>query len=331
MPRNNFDLLRLALALTVFLFHVPVITLAPQLSVLEWFPGNAAVQGFFVVSGFLVWMSFERSVSIADYASKRARRVIPAYVAVVLGATLAAVLLSESPISNLWSTGALKYFAAQFSTLTFLQTGFDGAFEGTHWMSVNGSLWSIKVEIGCYLLVPFIAWATHRAGWWFIALPAYLASVAWTMGVRETLAHQTPGMLSYFLAGATLYQYRDWLSARWRVMGPVGIGAWALCGVLPSIEPIVAPAAMAVTLTYVAVGLPCLGNAARFGDLSYGVYLAHWPILQCLVQMHLFDRPWLGFAIATVSVVAVSSAMWHWVEKPWLRRASHYVMSASGR
>lgn len=322
MHRNNFDLLRLVLALTVFFHHASVITMAPQLSVLEWFPATAAVQGFFVVSGLLVWMSFERSSSLTDYVTRRARRIIPAYVVIVVIAMLAAGVLSGSPLSNLWSSGALKYLAANLSTLTFLAPSFSGAFDTNNWISVNGSLWSIKVELGCYLLVPPVAWLTRRVGWFQIMLPAYLLSVAWTLTTPREWTHQTPGLFSYFATGATLYRYRDWLSTRWRLIGPIGMCLWILCGVVPAIAPLAAPAAMAVSLTYVAVGLPYLGDAARFGDLSYGIYLVHWPILQCLYQLHAFDRPWQGAIIALISVIGSAALMWHGIERRWLQRTA---------
>jgi peptidoglycan/LPS O-acetylase OafA/YrhL len=61
-----------------------------------------AVKSFFVISGFLIFMSFERSESIASYAKKRAQRIYPAYFTVVLHFPVIQLLLyagwfQESP------------------------------------------------------------------------------------------------------------------------------------------------------------------------------------------------------------------------------------------
>src|SRR5690349_23148622 len=84
--RNNFNLVRLILAVMVVAYHIVVLSGGvsaagvPELSL----AAQLGVQGFFVVSGFLVWESFARSPSLRVYAEKRARRLLPAYVTVVV-------------------------------------------------------------------------------------------------------------------------------------------------------------------------------------------------------------------------------------------------------
>ena len=85
LTRNNFDLLRLLFAATVCLVHAYDLSGYPQLAWLARVLSPAsALKGFFVVSGFLVFMSFERSSSLASYARKRIRRIYPAYFTVVM-------------------------------------------------------------------------------------------------------------------------------------------------------------------------------------------------------------------------------------------------------
>jgi len=85
ITKNNFDLLRFLFAGAVCLVHAYQLSgyesLAWIVSVLS---SAVAVKSFFVVSGFLIFMSFERSSSIASYAKKRIRRIYPAYATVVL-------------------------------------------------------------------------------------------------------------------------------------------------------------------------------------------------------------------------------------------------------
>jgi peptidoglycan/LPS O-acetylase OafA/YrhL len=85
LTTNNFDLLRLLFAATVCLVHAHTLSGYQSLS---WIPtllsSDIAVQAFFVVSGFLIFMSYERSSSLASYTSKRVRRIYPAYFTIIM-------------------------------------------------------------------------------------------------------------------------------------------------------------------------------------------------------------------------------------------------------
>ena len=92
--QNNFNLLRLLFALMVVVYHAIALPgLAGWENAEAWTSIGAeiGVQGFFVLSGYLVWASLERSASLGVYAEKRARRLLPGYVAVVLVCAIAAV------------------------------------------------------------------------------------------------------------------------------------------------------------------------------------------------------------------------------------------------
>ncbi len=88
------------------------------------------------------------------------------------------------------------------------------------------------------------------------------------------------------------------------------------------------PAALGVLVTYLAVGARYLGNFGRYGDFSYGIYIIHFPVLQTLIGFGLFERnAYLGLGVATVLVLGAALASWHLVEKPFLRKSSHYVVA----
>ena len=57
--QNNFDIMRLALASIVIFFHVGYISGAPIFASLpRYFSGHLAVEGFFAISGFLIFASW---------------------------------------------------------------------------------------------------------------------------------------------------------------------------------------------------------------------------------------------------------------------------------
>jgi peptidoglycan/LPS O-acetylase OafA/YrhL len=77
----------------------------------------------------------------------------------------------------------------------------------------------------------------------------------------------------------------------------------------------------AYLIAYLGTSAPFnLGNAARFGDLSYGAYLYGWPIEQ-LVRFYLGDGAhwWAVFCISFPLALALGFVSWHLVEKPAMR------------
>lgn len=104
LAKNNFDLLRVVFALTVCLVHAHALSGYREL---EWIPAllssEIAVQAFFVVSGFLIFMSYERSRSLKSYLDKRARRIYPAYFTIVMLCALSLWTVSSLEIGEYFS------------------------------------------------------------------------------------------------------------------------------------------------------------------------------------------------------------------------------------
>ena len=145
---NNFDLLRLVFAGFVFLSHLYALSLAPALEVLTLFvSSNIAVKGFFVISGYLVMMSYENSSSVREYAEKRLRRIYPAYAAVMLVCAIAGAFFTTLPLAEYVSADLARYLAANLVFLNFLAPNLPGLFEGQPYTEVNGALWTLKIEV----------------------------------------------------------------------------------------------------------------------------------------------------------------------------------------
>ncbi|HEY6599604.1 MAG TPA: acyltransferase family protein, partial [Pseudomonadales bacterium] len=127
---NNFDLLRLTFAGSVMLFHIPTLSGEAELRVLsQAFSADIAVKAFFVISGYLVMMSWERSASLRDYAGKRVRRIYPAYAAVVLLCALVGAWLTVAPVEAYFGADLARYCAANLAFLNFLAPTLPGVFD----------------------------------------------------------------------------------------------------------------------------------------------------------------------------------------------------------
>lgn len=334
-PVNRFDMLRLVFAGLVFVFHaIALPDLWPKMPVELAFGEIAelSIQGFFVISGALVYGSLTRSKGLADYAGKRLRRLYPAYFVVVLVPALVALALAPEAIR---SVGA--YVGANLIFLNFLAPDLPGFFGNQRFTAVNGALWTLKIEVLFYLVLPVLGWmlALVRRWKWVLLGAIYVAAEAWRAywlagdGMYDSaIARQLPGQMSFFVAGVTL-----WLM--WDGLKPV---PWILFWVGAAIVALTFWSDLFIMLRAIGLGLAiaslALGrgpqvNAARHGDVSYGLYIVHFPVLQTLIAAGVFAfHPALGLAASFIIVLALSFAMWHLIEKRALRQSSHYRQAA---
>lgn len=339
---NNFDLLRLLLAATVVVYHTGILSQQPSLSLLSiLMSGDLGVQGFYVVSGFLVTMSYDRSRTAWSYAAKRARRIAPAYLTVVLGA--AVLLAAMSRLS--WSEYFLhpmwrSYVFWNVLLANFMAPDLPEVFLGNYKQAVNGSLWTIKIEVGFYCMVPLMAWFARHAGrsriWWIMLT----ASLAWRIGFEmlsvmmgtpfwSKLAIQMPGQLSFFILGAIAYE-RTRLGQQGPTLAVAIAGAIAYGLSDGWLHELIAPFAVASMIYWAAISCPKLPDLSRHGDLSYGIYLYHWPILQVFIAHGWFNAaPYVATAAFFVTVAMVAWASWSLIERRFLmHRHAHAVASS---
>jgi peptidoglycan/LPS O-acetylase OafA/YrhL len=340
MPsKNNFDLLRLLFASIVCVVHAHQLS---GMSDLAWvtraLSSAVAVKAFFVVSGYLIFMSYDRSSSIWSYAQKRVRRIYPAYFTVVILCALGFAFVSQNSWSEYFSGAWFKYVAANLVFLNFLKQDLPGVFDANKLQAVNGALWTLKIEVMFYLSVPLFAYVFKRVGRLRSLALLYLLSILYAFfcsqlaeisgrPLYEELGRQLPGQLCYFMAGAFYYFYASELKLH---MLKLAFGALAVLGInFVYAVPVLAPFALATLVVFASTYRP-LGNFGKYGDFSYGVYILHFPIIQLLIQQGVLqDSPWL-FLLMVLCLTGVGAvAMWHLVEKSFLSRGSHYVFTSS--
>ena len=336
MRRDNcFGFLRFIFALVIVIAHLRVLTQLPELQCTRVLSLVVNRTAFFVISGFLIMVSYDHSKSIKHFFIKRARRIFPAYITVVLGTAFLLILLSTyAPFDYYTHPTWWKYVMANLSFMNFLQPCLPGVFNSDIFIncSVNGALWTQKVEVGFYLLVPLMAYMLHhskRAWAWLVAI--YTCSVLWSnvfLFLEEHsgnhfylfMEHQLPGCLSYFAAGMFAYEYKEYF-LRYRHMI-----------VIPAIFIVVfekvigtswlLPAGNAAILLWCAYSLPKLNQLEWIGNFSYGMYLYHYPIIMVMISLGIFHtfNAWIASTLCIGIVLLLSVISWYCLEKKFIQR-----------
>lgn len=342
VPRqNNLDLIRFALASMVFVSHAHDLSGQEALSILSaTVSSTMAVQAFFVISGFLIFQSYDRSSTLRSYSAKRTKRIVPGYVTVILACAILLAFTSSLSLSEYaTSPGLWKYLAANLVFLNFLAPNLPGVFDANIIQAVNGALWTLKIEVAFYIAVPICAWLFARLGrnrtivLIYVASVIYAAamlwlSVAWNRPGFVELSRQLPGQMTYFMAGAAIYYHFDRFRARPLLILAAGVLIFVLSSYFLTLA--LRPIGLALCVMSVAF-VPYFGRFGRYGDFSYGIYIVHFPILQTLTHFGLPNySPWIFLFTAIAIVLPTAVLMWHLVEKRFLRRDSHYRTEAIG-
>ncbi|MCC7006296.1 MAG: acyltransferase [Ottowia sp.] len=337
MDKNNFDGVRIGLALIVVMAHVCALTQSQELKFFEsLFDADFAVKGFFAISGFLVMKSYLTSKNIYDYVEKRCRRIYPAYITVVLLCLLIGVFTTQlEPIDFIRASETLRYFIANAVFLNFLQPTLPSTFVDNPVQAINGSLWTIKVEVMLYFCAPFIYFLFKKIGSVKATFILFLSSVAWVYfftslykgHIGADIARQFPGQIAYFVMGSILAVNARVLSKiKWiAVFSLVSFSLVENEFARLFIEPICYSAVVIFLATYFKNM-----NFGRWGDISYGIYLYHFPIIQLLIFIGVFEMDvWLGVCATFLITIGLALCSWHFIEKRFLKRTSYYLEASA--
>lgn len=323
--RSDIQALRGLAILLVVLHHA---RLLPGLKA-----GYLGVDIFFVVSGYLITGIVQRALlastfTFSGFYFRRAKRLLPAaYVTFLASALVAPWFLTRPEMRDfLWQLAGAITFTGNIAL--WMQTGY---FEGAAHLKPLLHVWSLSIEEQYYLLLPAALVFTPQRFWKPGVIVVVLASLALCLG----LVSIKPGATFYLLP-----------TRAWELgLGSLGVlalqgspaGAWlgrlfwpALAALVvvpffPTGAPHPGLDALIVCIATLVVILRCHPGAERFvplrplvwlGDISYSLYLVHWPLLAFAANAWVSPVP--GWVRATMAVAAVflAWALHRWVEQP---------------
>lgn len=331
---NRFDFLRLLAAWLVLFSHSYPLggwpdrePLATTLGIDTF--GGIGVAIFFVLSGYLVTISLERSPSRWVFLRRRAVRIYPALAVACL---LCIFVLGLGTTNLPWLT-YLRHGATwsylNSATAWKIQYLLPGVFETTpvpH--AVNGSLWSLPYELRCYLglllasVLPLgLRWKTLMALVFLVVVvllrpgvpPALPGEPFWGMDYYQSKL----GLL--FAVGAVFASWRGvWRPNVWSGLLLIGAAFWLPHGGGQVLAFFGGLGVLVLWLALYAQWLPAIPRG--MGDWSYGTYLYGFPVQQLLVfwSANALGLP-VYLLVSTLLTLILAGLSWHWVEKPALR------------
>ena len=312
----------------VVLFHIRLSIAGLPAPIAQLFAkGYLAVDFFFLLSGFVIWLSWgerlhtQRRAAIGPFLRKRIARIWPLH-AVMLAATVALALLFIA-------TGRADPAAFPFQDLP-LHVLLLQDWGMTDRLAWNVPSWSISAEMGAYLVFPIVAMLVD---WRRVPTAALMAIAAMLLvglcvAMRETrllgvdiTRYGLVRCLCEFLTGTIV-------CALWRRGGGVRTASTAAAVIallwwagLP--ETLAAPALFAALLFLLAATSatgPLGGRIPhRLGEVSYATYLSHYPLwvaFKLVFVRDVHDVPLPLIALYLLIVLGCSIFLHHRVERP---------------
>jgi peptidoglycan/LPS O-acetylase OafA/YrhL len=332
--RPDIDGLRAIAILSVVAFHAGVRALHG---------GFVGVDIFFVISGYLIGGIVYREAkaetfSFASFYKRRAKRILPAFFAVILFCYVAATLLLSPAELRAFATTAVAAISSTSNIQLWLSTGYF-----TSGAELNPLLmtWSLAVEEQFYLLFPIaILIVVHRKRDRAVPAIALCSVLSFAMSVWGVAHHPTMAFFllptrAWELGAGALLAIRAQRSTRSQVlstglarqaMGCLG-AALLVCAVLACRSTEFPGIAALLPVTGTLLLIQSRGSMANallssrpmvyVGRLSYSWYLWHWPMLS--FARIASDRPLNVRSTVSIALISflVALASYYFVEQPF--------------
>jgi len=323
--QNSLNFLRLVFAVAVIASHTASVGgYGREPELLGVTIGTWAVAGFFAISGYLI----ANSRTHRDFGGFLVRRILRIYPGYLVCLVLTALVFA--PLGAAIGSGEYKWSSAlgylyKNSYLKINQYDISSTLDHVPYPKVwDGSLWTLRHEFICYLLVAAVL--TLRRHRLQAVLAAFVALAAIAIFSQHHSHPAQVGTLSLlastFFAGSLIALLGERISLTWKLAVPACavLVASALAGEMNTLG--------AIPLAYICLWL---GRALPFhkvgrrNDISYGIYIYGMPVQQLLVLAHVqrVSAP-LFTLIATVATIPLAMASWFWVERPALRAAGRF-------
>jgi len=285
-----------------------------------------AVNLFFIASGFLVTKSMVYRGDTPSFISARTLRIFPALIVHVFFVMLIiGPLGTNTPLAQFFSDP--DWYLQPMKVLTFADTKMimPGMFQTNGEDLGSAALWTLRYEVLAYIgtLLLFSLGMLRKK--WMTLAQFVLPSIAWILGKQFGIFEHLPATfdsltrfgIAYGL-GATIYAYRDRLNFSWFALGILIVASYFVRNT-PVVEVILDLILAWIVFRFAYARVPALNWLKRLPDVSYGIYIYHWCVLQLLFYWIPGLNVYALFALTFPVTVVLAALSWYIVEKPALQ------------
>lgn len=308
---NNFDILRLVLSVLVFFGHWNILT-NQNIDYTLFHMETYAVDMFFVVSGFLIFWSFDNDQNKKHFYIKRFFRIFPLYAFLIILQTLFFIGFSDGNGLEI-----IKYFLVNIFFLNFLAPAAGSIFSCLEVNAINGSLWTLKNEVIFYVLVPFIFMLYKKYGVYSLWI-LYGLSVLYMFGVSylgiEKLLVQFPAQLRLFIVGILLYVFFEKLNNKnIYILLCISLTFFFIFKDSSYFKYTLYPLCIGIWVIYLVYFVKYI--KINF-DFSYSFYILHFPVIQLALYFGVNpSNPLISFIVLFVLILILSYFSEIYIEK----------------
>lgn len=347
--RNNLTLVRLFLASAVIWTHsiwrVTGESGRDELSGVLGAPiSEFAVNGFFFLSGFLVYASLLRRGSVLDFAAARLARLWPALFVTILATTAIGWFITDAPPLAYSGGDTARYVVGNLSMVAGEYT-LTGVRCGAAPCNINGSLWTITWEVRCYLVLALalIVGVARPAAMRRFVLPASLAfAILWHVpGVQAFVERHAGHAIAYnlnsvdrlwsmFALGIAAFLWRDRIPLSW----PIAIALMAALIISVAVLPLPHLAGLVTGYAVLCAGFLSASNGAvsgRWPDYSYGMYIYAFPVMMAIAALVAIGSPPILALLDFLVTLPLAALSWHFIEEPALKAVRSRRLAATAR
>jgi peptidoglycan/LPS O-acetylase OafA/YrhL len=218
--------------------------------------------------------------------------------------------------------------------MNFLEPSLPGLFAGNRNHAVNGSLWTIKLEVGFYMAAPLLAYILRALkskknmniflaclyvfGFVYNFVCLYISRKTGNMFIGK-MAHQLPGFIQSFAVGIFCAINYDFVRRHDKYLILPG-AAMAVLYYITGNQYLL-PVGLGIIIMFVGFNFSCLNGIGKMSDYSYGAYLFHFPVIQILTALGYFKlNKNAALLIVLGTVFSIAYLSWNFLEKRVLKR-----------
>ena len=319
---NCFTLLKYIFAFYIVFHHFLVIT-----SHVDYINPGIFVNGFFIISGFLIFNSYIHNNDLKLYAQKRIKRIYPPYFITILFCVILGLTITSLDCKSfIFSPITWKYITSNLLFLNFVQPNLPGVFENNELPYIDASLWTLKVEILFYVTVPIVYYLFRYIKVNTIILGISLFSIIYYIitnilfyvtnnTIFYSLSHQIFGMLSYFYIPVfILFNQQKFKSNHIQLLiisVIIFILSYTIFPVFTYLEPIT----LSIIILSIALYFKKLSFSYKWKDISYEIFLLHFPIIQTLATSSFFKNNIYIMFVVSIVIILICSFLLHYICK----------------